>query len=63
MDGLIGLIAANEVQMKDEKVNLFDSHVQADLMLIAYATPDGQSDTAKFPQTGFCENYLKLFVK
>lgn len=63
MDGIIGIIAANEVQIEgaDECVNLFDYHVKADTILFQYATLDGREEVMKFPLTGFCENYLRQF--
>lgn len=63
MNGLIAIIAANEVQIEgaDETVSLFDCHVKADTILFGYTTPDGRDEVVKFPLAGFCENYLKLF--
>lgn len=65
MNGLIGIMAANEVQIEgaDETVSLFDCHVKADTILFGYTTPDGRDEVVKFPLAGFCENYLAQFVK
>ncbi len=65
MDGLISIIAANEVQIEgaDETVSLFDYHVKADTILFGYTTPDRRDEVVKFPLAGFCENYLVQFVK
>ncbi len=65
MEGLIGIIAANEVQIEgaEETVSLFDYHVKADTIFFGYTTPDGRDEVVKFPLAGFCENYLAQFVK
>lgn len=65
MDGIIGVMAANEVRIEgtDEKANLFDYHVKADAILFRYTTPDGRKETTRFPLTGFCEKYLMQFTK
>ena len=57
MDGIIGVMAANEVRIEgtDEKANLFDYHVKADAILFRYTTPDGRKEVVKFPLAGFCE--------
>lgn len=65
MDGIIGVMAANEVRIEgtDEKANLFDYHVKADAILFRYTTPDGWNEIVKFPLAGLCENYLMQFAK
>ena len=65
MNGLIGIVAANEVQIEgaDETESLFDCHVKADTILFGYTTPDGRNEVVKFPLAGFCENYLMQFSK
>lgn len=64
MDGIIGIMARNEVGIEgtDELVNLFDYHVKADTILFQYTTPDGRDEVVKFPLTGFCGNYLQLLI-
>lgn len=65
MDGIIGIMAANTVRIEgtDEQVSLFDYHVKADTILFRYSTPDGRDEVEKFPLAGFCEKYLRLFLK
>jgi len=65
MDGIIGIMARNEVEIEgtDEQVSLFDYHVKADTILFRYATPDGRDEMVKFPLAGFCENYLMQFAQ
>lgn len=65
MDGIIGVMAANEVRIEgtDEKANLFDYHVKADAILFRYTTPDGREEVVRFPLAGFCEKYLMQFTK
>ena len=45
-----------------ETLNMFQAHIDSDMIVFDYTTKEGKSSVFKFPLAGFNEKYLEQFI-